>query len=227
MMTDDFHFILSENGFPEDPEFLQRDELSKVSKILPKSLVDFWEEVGVGSWHQKLFNFCKPSDFQDLLFSILEDDSEISPKDCAMYGYTAFGELSIWHRTMGTIHVNLPLGWVYGDFMSTERQLQTNVELGPDRVIAIGLPTGGQATTFRDEKNRPLFEQAVKKYGKLTKGQCFGFVPALALGGKIRLENVRRLSAPEHFSILAGLGHFTLIKFDDNARRVNIRKIGE
>ncbi len=226
-MTDDFSYLISKYGFPENPLFINDEMINKLDTTIPTSLLAFWKEVGVGSWRDSAFSFCLPDDFHDLVNSIFFGDAVISPEHCAVFGYSAFGELHIWHRTLGNIDVNLPLGWVQGDFTGDEKQQKIAENLGPDRVIAIDLLSVDEDSAFVDEKNHSLFEQALRKYGKLQKGQCFGFVPALALGGKIRLENVRRLSAPEHFSILAGLGNFTLIKFDDNARRVNIRKIGE
>ncbi len=71
-----------------------------------------------------------------------------------------------------------------------------------------------------------MFERATKKLGKLKREECFGFVPALAFGGSNKLDHLRRVRAPEHFQILAGLSDFGLIKYDANGREVFVRTIG-
>ncbi|MFH3651715.1 T6SS immunity protein Tdi1 domain-containing protein, partial [Acinetobacter baumannii] len=45
----------------------------------------------------------------------------------------------------------------------------------------------------KDENLKPLFDRAVKKYGPLSSNEVFGFEPALALGGKSVLQNLKKL----------------------------------
>ena len=56
-----------------------------------------------------------------------------------------------------------------------------------------------------DENNKPLYSRSVKKYGELEPGECFGFVPALAMGGSGNLDETQRLKALEHFIIVSQL----------------------
>ena len=72
----------------------------------------------------------------------------------------------------------------------------------PDRIFDVA-----------DPKNKPLYKRAVKKLGPLQPGEIYGFVPALAFGGTPGLENLHRLSALEHFSILAQIDTPKLMDF--------------
>ncbi|ATD09359.1 hypothetical protein PPIS_b0142 [Pseudoalteromonas piscicida] len=57
-----------------------------------------------------------------------------------------------------------------------------------------------------DINDLPLFERAVEKLGLLENGEIYGFVPALALGGEPKLENLQKVKATEHLAFLADLG---------------------
>ncbi|MFH4130425.1 T6SS immunity protein Tdi1 domain-containing protein, partial [Acinetobacter baumannii] len=46
------------------------------------------------------------------------------------------------------------------------------------------------------------FDRAVKKYGPLSSNEVFGFEPALALGGKSVLQNLKKLNIHVHMAIL-------------------------
>ena len=47
-----------------------------------------------------------------------------------------------------------------------------------------------------------LYKKSNKKCGALKYGECYGFVPAVAFGGEERIENVQKMDAKVHFSIL-------------------------
>ena len=54
-----------------------------------------------------------------------------------------------------------------------------------------------------DENEKPLFERALAKLGPLDHDTMYGFVPALALGGKAMLDNLQKLDAHVHLNIIA------------------------
>ncbi len=101
------------------------------------------------------------------------------------------------------------------------------IKLGPDIVVAIEL-SGIDGRTFDgyDENSKPLFPSALKTLGRLEFGECYGFVPARALGGEAKLENLQRMRALEHFSILASLGRFHLVDYATGQQKF-VRYIGK
>lgn len=59
---------------------------------------------------------------------------------------------------------------------------------------------------FKFEKLAEKYFQAVRKrLGDLEPGQCFAFVPALALGGTKSVKNLRKVAWLEHLEILRQL----------------------
>lgn len=61
-----------------------------------------------------------------------------------------------------------------------------------------------------DESGQPLFARAMATLGPLTSDEIYGFEPALALGGKMLLENLARIKLDVHLTILRQLATPTL-----------------
>ena len=84
----------------------------------------------------------------------------------------------------------------------------------------------GTGDWYEDTPEAPLmFKRTRKALGELTLGEVYGFVPALEFGGVARLENVRRVSALEHFSFLAQLGPVQLFEYSTGDKRF-VRTLG-
>lgn len=61
--------------------------------------------------------------------------------------------------------------------------------------------------------------------GSLEPGECFGFFPALALGGGGNLDDVKHIKALEHFILLTGLQPLTLMKWEGTTM-LPVRQVG-
>ena len=225
MISQDFDFLIEEFGPPVDPVFVPEQRLVEMEGRLPHLFLEFWRQFGVGSWHHGIFRFCLPEDFQSVVDEVFTGDSEIKAQDCCAYGYSGFSELQIWHRTLGWMKLDLVYKTLTADFTGDAESLAVNGRLGPDRVIAASLFSIVERSDLRDGKGKPLFERARKALGDLQPGECYGFVPAIGLGGTNELEYLRRVRAQEHFAIITGLAPFKLIKFD-GAQEIVVRRIG-
>jgi len=69
---------------------------------------------------------------------------------------------------------------------------------------------------FLDIMGNPMYAACQKAHGKLEPGECYGFFPALAISGVFgpfrRVENIKRVKALEHFTILAQMDTFHLVR---------------
>ncbi len=225
-MNEDFEFLLSEFGKSADPVFLTDEEIAYCRGRLPDSLLEFWRQVGLGAWGNGVFQFCRPADCANIIETVFKGDPEVNAHDCTVFGYEAFCQLPVWHRTLGRIKVDLLFAEVDGDFTATDmKQLEIRNKLGPERLIATGLYSVDKDSDIKDEDGTPMFKRAVRALGAPQRDECFGFVPAIGLGGARRLEYLRRVRAPEHFAILAGLNRFRLVTLKD-LEMVPVRMIG-
>lgn len=60
-----------------------------------------------------------------------------------------------------------------------------------------------------DEDGQPLFERARSKLGPLEPHEIYGFQPAIVLGGSFLLENLVKVKANVHLTLLRMFGEPT------------------
>jgi hypothetical protein len=190
---------------------------------IPESLLGFWAEMGFGTMAEGSLTLCRPEDYAGMLAVLFGADPDFNARDCHLVAFSAFSDLYIWsERLSGEVTVTLPMGWVI-----CSKLTDPNYAGDPQRAIWAMMASARTSRLFdwSDEKDKPLYKRARKKLGALTYGEVYGFVPALMLGGTTVLENLRRLRALEHFSILAQLDTPNLMDFKSWPPQF-VRKIG-
>ncbi|MGP0089396.1 MAG: T6SS immunity protein Tdi1 domain-containing protein [Xanthobacteraceae bacterium] len=181
--------------------------MDRTKGLVPDMLRAFWRTYGLGTSHKGLVQFCDPQELAFSLEEILGDDPEFRPTESVVYAYTAFGKLCVWNSRWGMLSIDLPYLRVV-----PFRNGASPSGLDWDETLASALASLGFNTCDRrDTRNHPLFERAVKEFGRLAFGEVYGFFPAIGLGGAPELKNLQRVQASVHFSILAELGPFTLM----------------
>ncbi|MCX8999906.1 DUF1851 domain-containing protein [Rhizobiaceae bacterium BDR2-2] len=58
---------------------------------------------------------------------------------------------------------------------------------------------------LKDEGKRPLFQRALRELGPLASDEIYGFEPPLVAGGRLVLENLRKVKLEPHLRILRQL----------------------
>jgi len=224
MLNEDFVFLVEEFGKPAKAQRLPAGLAARFHGKLPRGLIDLWQEYGLGLWLKGKFQFCLPDSYAPIVAAVLRDDPVFKPHRTHAYGYTAFGELYLWNEDYQNLDINLPRLW--GAAMMTQDDWTPG---DPDIEIAAhltGLDRKGAADWHEDsETASPMFEHVRKTRGELALGECYGFVPALLLGGDAKVECVQRLQALEHFAILAQLGPVSLFDYTDMQQRF-VRSLG-
>lgn len=80
-------------------------------------------------------------------------------------------------------------------------------ERGEERTVDLFFATMSKnSLDEKDVDEKLLFESACKKLGPLEFDEMYAFVPALALGGTNKLENLKKVKVIEHLNFLADLG---------------------
>jgi hypothetical protein len=62
-----------------------------------------------------------------------------------------------------------------------------------------------------DDEELPLFEPALQKLGTSQHDEMYGFVPAVALCGAVKLANLQKVKAIEHLIILAQFAELRVV----------------
>ncbi|WP_249362606.1 MULTISPECIES: GAD-like domain-containing protein [unclassified Pseudoalteromonas] len=175
---------------------------------LPDRLLEYWQQYGFSGWGDGIFWLVNPQDYHEILQTWLED-TEFAKREnngidkYYVIGRGAFGDLVVWGRASGqSLDINSNFGMLFPTD-STEDLVEDGEELTIDLFFA----TMSKAPLDQKDINeKPLFEHALKNLGPLEADEMYAFVPALALGGVNKLENLQKVKAIEHLNFLAELG---------------------
>jgi hypothetical protein len=210
-MNEDFAYYMS-NYSPVLAGALPDEKKSrKIREWVPDSLASFLCEEGFRRFHDGLFSLCDPDDFRSILALIFKADKDFHHRDCHVVGFSAFGVLQCWSERLANVQINLPEASIYCRALTVPNW---SPKASPDHLVA-GVVPDKDTADFLDFRGEPMFDRCVKAYGRPEEGQCLGFVPALAISGTFSpmrsVEHIKRLSAAEHFTILAQLEEFQLV----------------
>ncbi|MGC9271831.1 GAD-like domain-containing protein [Acidiphilium sp.] len=224
MDTDWFAQLLEDNGPPEQAMHPKPEHLAELEGRLPEDLLAFWRRYGIGMWKQGKFQFCLPQHFNPVVDRIFTGDAQLTPNETHIVGFSAFGELLAWNEQHQRLSINLPLLAVRVPKFNEDK---------PGKSYPVAIPLNrlefdNSFNFFEDTPEaEPLFSRARKRLGELSLGECYGFVPALPLGGPARLDHLQRMDALVHFSFLADLGRCRLfVRPAPGAQEIVVRPIG-
>ncbi|MCW8308660.1 GAD-like domain-containing protein [Acidiphilium sp. PA] len=218
MLNSGFAYCIEKFGSPLDGETFPHDVVERYRGKVPDAMLDFWSQYGSGLWLDGYFQLVRPDRYDGLINVILGDDPDFPSQKSVLIGYSAFGTLLVWNNKNYFLRVDLVNRYAYTRHVNSKHPV-----LDPDRSLPSTLnAVDGGVYDFIENTDaaKPLFARAIKQSGKLGYGECYGFVPAVGLGGRGVLEEVQRVRALEHFSILAQLGPIELRYMDTERRKI-------
>ena len=222
ILSDDFKDIIKDDGEPTGVQQFSQGEVQSLPSALPEDLIGFFKTYGRCKMIGGIFQTCHPHDFKSVLALIFGADADFSHKNCHAFAYTAFGEVYFWHESYGIGRVELYDGLVFSRNLTKGITEGARIELG----IYVAFEMALENYDYLDLQGKALFKKAVKKYGMPEIGECFRFVPVLALGGVPDITCIKRLSAPEHFAIACQTIEYNLINVEGYGNSVVVRPIG-
>jgi hypothetical protein len=221
-MQDNINAIFSRNGDFSQNKTIENSYLNQYKKKVPDFLLEIWKRKGIGSWGNGKYWLCLPAYFDGLLSHIFGKDKDFSSQDCYVIAYTVFGNLIVWSERYGKVEITLLDSTITCDgVINPNKIFPGEISLATEFFSALKRET---IDTY-DDNDKPLFVRAKKKLGIIEPGECYGFAPALAMGGAPRLENLKKMKAYEHFLFLAQLQQFTLMDYFSKPVKA-VRKIG-
>ncbi|MFD1745663.1 T6SS immunity protein Tdi1 domain-containing protein [Rhizobium helianthi] len=197
-------------------------DISLLKDMLPSELIDIYMNYGRSLFREGLIQTCLPSDMASILALIFGEDQQFNHKEWHAFSYTAFGCIYVWSNKMGVATINLIDGTI------TSRGAIGKIKPGAliEKQVYVPFTLSDEALDISDKDGSALFRRALKKCGPLEIGECYGFVPALALGGVADIDHVKRMNAAAHFSIVAQTMNFNLIDVQGYGKSVIVRPIG-
>jgi hypothetical protein len=199
---EDFALFIDEFGGATHRTDVPQAALVKWRGKLPDRLSMYWEEEGWCGYANGLIWVVDPDEYEDVVHQWL-DGSRLEEVDAFhAIARTAFGKLYLCGESTGqSVTVNCATHAMF----ALERDLKKKDQRKLDISIRAFLGLSKDECDLDDESGNPLFGRARKALGSLGPDEMYGFEPAVLLGGKLLLDNLRKMKLDQHLTILRQL----------------------
>src|SRR5262245_48397823 len=150
---------------------------------LPDELITEWEEVGWCAYGDGFIWIVDPA---ELVAPVKE---WLGTSSVYAFARSAFAHLFLWDQE-GAHMLDPQLGSI--------AKLINRIDLVFNSTLV-------SKSYLQNVLDQTLFRKALKKLGPIEYDECYGFEPAIALGGPGTLETLKKVKLREHLSILAQL----------------------
>jgi hypothetical protein len=152
---------------------------------IPAELITFWHEFGLGTFMEGYLKIVDPEDYHDFMVS----SYSVFAEPAFVFGATAFADLLIWEKDcVKQINYRMGTTKIHGDSIAAF----LNLRLARWDIVDFSM-------------QGKLFQPAKDLLGECAFDECYAYVPALALGGSEKVENLQKVKLREHISILSQL----------------------
>lgn len=167
-----------------------KDVVLKYKNILPKYLINIWEETGFGKYNNGLIEIINPDEYQNTLELWLGKKVD----NYIPIALSAFGRLFYYRKLTEADEDVSVINPHYKEIDVCVWSLQSFFD---DYLC--------QEDVMQFELQKELFTQAVDVHGALKSGEMYYFVPALPLGGAESIDYIQKGNSIVHLSFLLQL----------------------
>lgn len=190
--------------------------INKYKGVLPEELLTIWQNMGYGIYEDGFIQFINPDEYE-FVFDYI--DKLLEPS--IVFGVTALGDLLIWEG-----NDNWTISSDEGNRILFINIRKCTSEILGDMDFLLNFTLGDETAIIDKEyfDSRPYL--TIKgKLPTLQYGQCYGYVPALALGGKASSKNLQVVDIKSYVDIIGqAVGKFIDLsdkKNMDKEERIN------
>ncbi|NUT63551.1 GAD-like domain-containing protein [Herbaspirillum sp. C9C3] len=200
MRDEGFKYFISNFGEATKSSPVPAASLEKWRGKLPDKLLKYWEQEGWCEYANGLFCTVDPDDYEDLVDEWLADTGLDEIDAFHVIARTAFGDLYVCGEMTGcSVTISCALNMV----SALENELKEKTKEDQDFSVRFFFSYSEPAQLdMEDEDGEPLFERVRARLGALEPDEIYGFEPAIVLGGKFLLENLAKVNANVHLTIL-------------------------
>lgn len=200
-LTDDEFKKITFNKFLEKTkernDFIKYSDVSnelveKYKKFAPEELIYLWENYGFGIFADGFLQLVNPEEYE-FVFNYI--DKTLLPS--FVFGTTALGDILIWEGLE-----NWTVAPDEGDrcYVINIRTYVANItSYLPFTLHSI---LDSDHIVDDDSFDSPEFFAIRENFPPLKYGECYGYVPAIPLGGKRDINNIQILDTATHFEVI-------------------------
>lgn len=182
-----------EQFFTRNSKYIKHQDVSKelISKytgILPEPILEVWRRMGLGIYEHGFIQFVNPDEWGfaiDYLINL--------PYRTTILGITALGDLLVWVDQSPTVSVDII--FVNNGESKVLSGSDINFWLGYGLDTKQDTPEHEDFEYFLDEFRAQNYHKVKGLLPPLKYGQCYGYVPLPALGGKKSYKSLQVVDA--------------------------------
>jgi len=193
-LNDKAHFRNLFNSRMSRDEYIKVDQqlIESYRGILPDELLMYWEKDGWCSYNKGLFWLVNPTEYDEVMHDYLAFTPLKDRKNLYVVARSAFGKLYVWEKGKGDV---IDISLINNSSMLNASKDRQNLSAEEDdfemnRFIGTSAPEDLEED---DASGKPLFERALKKFGRLQSNEMYGYKLNPALGGKDSITNLDKL----------------------------------
>ena len=170
-------------------DFRKEKSVSLITKMkyknrVPAIIYDMWEAYGFGDFDNGFLKLIDPDEYTDIMKKSWSQYKEAVPIMA-----DAFGDLIVWQSQRHAYIIR----YRYGDYSDMGRVNEFMLEKLLD-------------SSYRQEHLKDaMYASAAESMGRADYIECYGYLPALAIGGSETASHLRPMRLKEHMEFLAGL----------------------
>jgi hypothetical protein len=192
-MDENFEYFLEKMGPEFDRQYAPPSSIDRYRGRLPDQLLQYWADFGWCGYADGLFWTVNPQDYEAPLEAWIGNTPFMEQDAYHVIARSAFGDLYFWGERTGFTLEICSLGSFAVPHASPIASLEKHVQWFFAK------------RTKKNDDFGDYFAPALQKLGRLKRDEMYGFVPALALGGPSKFENLEKLKIVEHLVFLAQL----------------------
>ena len=208
-----FDYFLKKFGAPFESVPIDESVMTAYKHKLPEQIFTYWRGVGACGVGEGLFWMVNPAEYQETLDSWLEGTPFEDRDDLSVIARTAFGVLYVWAKGKGHIMTVYPTTNAINYFPEDD----ANNFSDEDEIFELQSFWGFTSTEevdYEDENDDPMFQKALKKFGRLHADEMYGFSFSPALGGTETMENLSLVKLHIYHDISRQLGGVQIVTIE-------------
>jgi hypothetical protein len=203
-MDENFAYFLEKMGPAIDRLYVPTSSIERYRGKLPDQLLTYWKECGWCGYADGLFWTVNPQEYEPVLAAWIGETQFMEEDIYHIIARSAFGDVYFFgEKTGSTLQIVAPDARAISESY-TVSNLNKDVQV-------FFSSRSKKGCDFRDLNGEELFSAALKKLGLLKHDEMYGFVPALALGGRATLDHLQKVKAVEHLVLLAQFAPLDII----------------
>jgi hypothetical protein len=200
-----FEWFLEQFGTPQLSKPAGSETLNKFTGVLPSRLLEYWSEYGFCRFKEGIFWLVNPDEYQESMDKWLKGTGILELDNFHVIARTGFGSMLLWGKKTGQ-------SWridIIDSQIFFKRNDENRIAKDGENISLMGffgVISPENVNLIDVDTKKPIFEQAVKKFGSLEEDEMFTFEPALFLGGEQTFKTVNKVNFFVQSDILSSMG---------------------